>query len=179
MRQKLDPGKADPAFDRMVLIGHSMGGLLSKMIAVESGRPALAGRQRSAVRRADGRGETIIKLLRSGLIFGAYPGVRRVIYIATPHRGSRIDQGSLQRLGTRLIRLPDPLRAAHDRLVADNPPNFFREHFRKGLPSSIDELEWGSPILTGLAELAHPPALKVHSIKVCRIDACQLRFRFP
>ena len=36
-RRRLDPGKTDPAFDRMVLIGHSMGGLLCKMIAVDSG----------------------------------------------------------------------------------------------------------------------------------------------
>src|SRR5262249_31934156 len=28
VRQKLDPARSDPAFDRMVLIGHSMGGFL-------------------------------------------------------------------------------------------------------------------------------------------------------
>jgi pimeloyl-ACP methyl ester carboxylesterase len=37
VRQRLDPNKTDPAFDRMVLVGHSMGGLLCKMIAVDSG----------------------------------------------------------------------------------------------------------------------------------------------
>jgi hypothetical protein len=111
------------------------------------------------------------KLFRNGLIFGAHPGVRRVVYIATPHRGSRFDQGSIQQVGTRLIRLPDPLRAAHDRLVAQNPTNFFREHFRKGLPTSIDELEWGSPILTGLRDLVHSPEQKVHSIIAVRPDS--------
>ena len=40
--------------------------------------------------------------------------------------------------------------AARRRLVAENPPDFFREPFRKGLPSSIDELEWESPILTAV-----------------------------
>jgi pimeloyl-ACP methyl ester carboxylesterase len=163
VRQKLDPSKADAAFDRMVLIGHSMGGLLTKMISVRSGDrlwQVVSGRPFDEMigQEAD------LKLLHSGLIFDAHPSVRRVIYIATPHRGSQIDQGSLQKLGTRLIRLPDPLRAAHDRLVAGNPPGFFREHFRKGLPSSVDELEWGSPILTGLAELSHSPTVKVHSI---------------
>ena len=109
--------------------------------------------------------------MRDCLIFGAYPGVRRVVYIATPHRGSRVDRGSFQAIGTRLVLLPDPLRAAHHRLVAQNPPDFFREPFRRGLPSSIDELEWDSPILTGLSELAHPPALKVHSIIAVRPDS--------
>jgi hypothetical protein len=94
-----------------------------------------------------------------------------VIYIATPHRGSRLDRGPAQAIGTRLVRLPDALRAAHHRLVATNPPDFFREPFRKGLPKSIDELEWDSPILTGLSELAHPPALKVHTIIAVRPES--------
>ena len=58
----------------------------------------------------------------------------------------------------RLVRVPDPLRAAHRRLVASNGEGFFRDHFRKALPTSIEELEWGSPMITGLAELAPPPA---------------------
>src|SRR5262249_49798115 len=37
--------------------------------------------------------------------------------------------------------------------------------------NSIDELEWDSPILTGLSELAHPPALKVHTIIAVRPDS--------
>jgi pimeloyl-ACP methyl ester carboxylesterase len=169
VRQKLDPNKADDAFERMVVIGHSMGGLLAKMISVDSGDRLWRVVSDRPLGELIGR-EDDIKLFRSGLIFGAHPCVKRVVYIATPHRGSRFDQGSIQRLGTRLIRMPDPLRAAHDRLVAGNPPYFFREHFRKGLPSSIDELEWGSPILTGLADLAHSPVLKVHSIVAVRPD---------
>ena len=106
--------------------------------------------------------------MRDCLIFDPSPGVRRVIYIATPHRGSRLDRGSVRAIGTRLVVLPDPLRAAHHRLVAENSPDFFREPFRRRLPSSIDELEWDSPILTALSELAHPPALKVHSIIAVR-----------
>jgi pimeloyl-ACP methyl ester carboxylesterase len=170
VRQKLDPNKTDAAFERMVVIGHSMGGLLAKMIAVESGDRLWRVVSDRPLRELLGR-EDDIKLFRSGLIFGAYPGIRRVVYIATPHRGSRFDKGSIQRVGTRLIRMPDPLRAAHDRLVALNPPNFFREHFRNGLPTSIDELEWGSPILTGLADLSHSPVLKVHSIIAVRPDS--------
>jgi pimeloyl-ACP methyl ester carboxylesterase len=168
--RKLDPGKTDAAFDRMMLIGHSMGGLLSKMAAVNSGDRLWRVVSDRPLAELKGR-EDDRQLLRSALIFDAHPGVRRVVYIATPHRGSRLDQGPLQRVGTRLIRMPDPLRAAHDRLVADNLPSFFHEHFRKGLPSSVDELEWGSPILTGLSDLSHPPATKVHSIIAVRPDS--------
>ncbi len=169
-RRKLDPGRTDPAFDRMVLVGHSMGGLLSKMIAVEPGDRLWRVVSDRPFDEMKGE-EADRKQLQSVLFFRAHPAVHRVIYIATPHRGSRLDQGPLERVGTRLIRMPDPLRAAHDRLVAENPVSFFHEFFRKGLPTSIDELEWGSPILTGLSDLPHLPATKVHSIIAVRPDS--------
>jgi pimeloyl-ACP methyl ester carboxylesterase len=171
-RHKLDPDQSDPAFDRMVLVGHSMGGLLAKMMVVETGdrlwrvvsdRPfdelACAPDDRDLFRRA--------------LFFGPRPEVRRVVFIATPHRGSRLDRGSLRHLGTRLVRLPDPLRAAHGRLIARNPPTFFKEFFRKGLPTSVDELEWSSPILTSLHDIPPSPAVKVHSVIAVRPETAR------
>jgi pimeloyl-ACP methyl ester carboxylesterase len=169
VRRKLDPDRSDTALDRMVIVGHSMGGLLSKMMATATGDRLW--RVISDRPFGELRGEKAdLDLFRSGLFFGARPEVRRVVYIATPHRGSRFDRGGIERLGTRLVRVPDPLVAAHHRLVTRNGPTFFREYFRKGLPTSIDELEWGAPILTGLAELPPAPAVKVHSIIAIRPD---------
>ncbi len=87
-----------------------------------------------------------------------------MVFIATPHRGSQVDQGPLGHLGSRLIRLPDPLRASYSRLIARNRPDFFNERFRKGLPTSVDELEWQSPILMRLDQLGFAPGIKAHSI---------------
>ena len=109
-------------------------------------------------------------LFRSALIFKPRPEVRRVVFIATPHRGSRVDHGGLGRLGSRLVRLPDPLRASYGRLIARNGPDFFVERFRKGLPTSIDELEWQSPILMGLDELGLATNVTAHSIIADRRD---------
>ena len=163
VRRKFDPDRSDAAFDRMVLVGHSMGGLLTKMMVQESGtrlwrlisdRPAedLAGDPADC------------DLFRHALIYKPRPEVRRVVFIATPHRGSRVDRGGLERLGSRLVRLPDPLRASYGRLLDRNGPDFFAERFRRGLPTSIDELEWQSPILMGLDELGVAPTIKAHSI---------------
>jgi pimeloyl-ACP methyl ester carboxylesterase len=163
VRRKFDPDRSDAAFDRMVLVGHSMGGLLSKMMVQESGtrlwglisdRPFedLAGDQDDCDR------------FRRALIFKPRPEVRRVVFIATPHRGSRLDRGGLERLGTRLVRLPDPLRASYGRLLTRNGPDFFTERFRRGLPTSIDELQWQSPFLMGLDELGLAPTIMAHSI---------------
>ena len=163
VRRKFDPEGSDAAFDRMVLVGHSMGGLLTKMMVQDSGtrlwrlisdRPVdeLAGEPQDR------------DLFRRALIFRPCPEVRRVLFIATPHRGSRVDRGGLEHLGSRLIRLPDPLRVSHERLLARNGPDFFVERFRKGLPTSIDELGWQSPILMGLNELGLATTIKAHSI---------------
>jgi pimeloyl-ACP methyl ester carboxylesterase len=169
VRRKFDPDRSDAAFDRMVIVGHSMGGLITKMMVQDSGtrlwrlvsdRPIdeLAG-------EPDDR-----ELFRRALIYKPRPEVRRVVFIATPHRGSRVDRGGLERLGSRLVRLPDPLRASHDRLLARNAPEFFTERFRKGLPTSIDELEWQSPILMRLDELGLAPTITAHSIIAVRRD---------
>jgi pimeloyl-ACP methyl ester carboxylesterase len=163
VRQKFDPDRSEGAFDRMVLIGHSMGGLITKMMAQETGsrlwqivsdRPAdqLAGDP------AD------LELFRRALFYKPRIEVRRVVFIATPHRGSRVDKGPLGHLGSRLVRVQDPLRASYGRLIARNVPEFFNERFRKGLPTSVDELEWHSPILLRLDELGVAPAIKGHSI---------------
>ena len=163
VRRKFDPDRTDVAFDRMALVGHSMGGLLTKMMVQESGtrlwrltcdRPVM-----------DLAGDPAdCELLRNALIFKPRPEVRRVVFIATPHRGSRVDRGGLGRLGSRLVRLPDPLRASYGRLIARNGPDFFVERFRRGLPTSIDELEWRSPILMLLDELRPAPNVTAHSI---------------
>ncbi|MBV8236721.1 MAG: hypothetical protein JO075_13565, partial [Acidimicrobiia bacterium] len=42
--------------------------------------------------------------------------------------------------------------------------DFFKERFRNGLPTSVDELEWQAPILMGLDELGLAPAIQAHSI---------------
>ncbi len=168
-RRKFAPDNSDPAFAKMVLVGHSMGGLLSKMMVVEAGNRIWQVITDQPFEKLVATPEDR-ELFRNALIFRAQPEVRRAIFIATPHQGSHVDKGSLQRIGTRLVRLPDPLRTVHHRLIARNDQSFFREHFRKSLPTSIDELEWGSPILKGLHDLPVIPSVKVHSIIAVRPD---------
>jgi len=169
VRRKFDRDGSDGAFDRMVVVGHSMGGLLTKMMVQESGtrmwqvisdRPVddLAGDPADCA------------LFRSAVIFKPRPEVRRVVFINTPHRGSRLDQGGLEHIGSRLVRLHDPLRASYSRLIARNPADFFKPYFRNGLPTSVDELEWQSPFLMGLNELRLAPTIEAHSIISDRRD---------
>jgi pimeloyl-ACP methyl ester carboxylesterase len=169
VRRRIDPDGSDAALDRMVLVGHSMGGLLTKMMVQESGTRMWQVVSHRPVDELAGDPEDR-DLLRGALIFQPRREVRRVVYIATPHHGSRVDQGPLGRLGSQLIRLPDPLRASYKRLIDRNRADFFTEFFRRALPTSVDELEWHSPILMGLADLKLAPQIKSHSIIADRRD---------
>jgi pimeloyl-ACP methyl ester carboxylesterase len=163
VRRQFDPDGSDAAIDRMVVVGHSMGGLLAKMMVQDSGSRLWRIVSDHPVDELAGEPEDR-DLFRSALIFKPRPEVRRVVFIATPHRGSRVDRGRLGRLGSRLVRRHEPLRASFGRLMARNGPAFFRERLREGLPTSIDELEWGSPILTGLWDLGLAADVTAHSI---------------
>jgi hypothetical protein len=74
----------------------------------------------------------------------------------------------LMHFGSRIVGLPDPLRASYQRLTARSGPDFFAKRLRKGLPTSIDELEWQSRILMGLDEIELAATIKAHSIIVDR-----------
>jgi pimeloyl-ACP methyl ester carboxylesterase len=112
--RRLDPQAQSAALQRMVLVGHSMGGLLSRMQAIDSGTDFWSAHFRKppeALRLSAGSRE---RLTRS-LVFERRPEVARLIFITVPHRGSKLaDKGFAMRLA-RFVRLPvDSLLLAKD-----------------------------------------------------------------
>ena len=160
---------SDPAFDQMVLIGHSLGGLLAKLMAQDSGSRLWETIRAQPADRLDGPAEAR-ELLRQAFHFNPLPGVRRIIFIATPHRGSRVDRGTIHALGTRLIRHGELVQRTHATLLESNGPDFFLNTFREGLPTSVDELTWEHPRLLALCDLGIDPAVNYHSIIADRRD---------
>ena len=101
----LDPKGRDAALRRMVLIGHSQGGLLVKMQAIESGDRlwnAVSEKPLAEMRLSDENRE----LLQRGLFVEPLPEVGRVVFISTPHRGSFLASRFVSSLLRRLTRLP-------------------------------------------------------------------------
>ena len=81
----LDPEGKDPGLKQMVVIGHSQGGLLTKMTAIDSGMqlwPFSVPPEELTV-SAETR-----ELLSQALLLKPLPFVKRVVFIATPHGGS-------------------------------------------------------------------------------------------
>ncbi|MDM8526331.1 alpha/beta fold hydrolase [Desulfococcaceae bacterium HSG8] len=164
-----DPEGTDPAFNQMVLIGHSMGGLLSKIMVKDGGdrlwevvsdiplsELGLPPEKRSALERM--------------FYFKPLPFIRREIFICTPHRGSELADLSISRFGSSLVKLPGKILdtgAEIFKAVAMKPIRVIagdRGLKLDSIPTSIDNLSPGNPFLNVLAEIPFAPGVTFHSI---------------
>jgi hypothetical protein len=143
-----------PKTKDMVLISHSMGGLLSQMQAVTTGR-VLWDRvfQGDADRLyAKVRPDNVVK---RALVFDANPRVHRIVFICVPHRGSDLATNWIGSFGVGLISLPGKLLSgAADVVSAPLEKDVGVKH----MPTGINGLSPRSPLLRGLDTLAiHAP----------------------
>ncbi len=162
LRAELDPGHQDTALDQMVFVGHSMGGLVSKLLTIDSGNDfwGLVSAQPFDVLKA--QPQTRAELQRI-FFFERQACVRRVVFLATPHHGSKLSPSPPAQLAARLIRAPKALvQAAHD--VAQEDPQFWAALHYDHLPTSVDLLAPGAPTLELLAARPAPQGVHYHSI---------------
>lgn len=163
LRADVDPSRSDPALDNLVLVGHSMGGLISKLLTVDSNDDFWRLVSKESFERIKARPESR-KALQRVFFFTHMPEVRRVIFLGTPHRGSKLSPSWPGRLAVRLVRLPQPLMQVAEDIVKENPSGILPALHTDRLPTSIDLLAPESPALQLLA--ARRPACTVayHSI---------------
>ena len=161
-RTQFNTEGAAPDFDQMVLLGHSMGGLLCHSLAVSSGDRFWQLHSDRPFKEILGPPEVLTEL-RQFLFFEPMPSVRRVVYLATPHRGSDLSRGMIGRVSSSLIEDSDHIHKLLSTLIADNPDAFDRKRFRR-LPNSIETLSTNNPVLTALMEMKSGPDVTFHSI---------------
>ncbi|MCH2123948.1 MAG: hypothetical protein MK165_04095 [Pirellulaceae bacterium] len=161
-REKLDPDKQTATLDQLVLVGHSMGGLVSRLQTIESKDDFW--RALSDKPFQDLVAEPSVKQkLANTLFFQPNTSIRRVVTIGTPHRGSHYSNTYTQWLGQKLITLPPLLRSVTNRITRENP-GFFKDTEFLTTTNSIDSLSPESPILQVLLAAQKAPWVTHHNI---------------
>ena len=106
LRRQLDAiGKKYPLRKPMVVIGHSMGGCISRLLITDSGIELWKKIFHRTPDQVDLDGETR-DILTESLIFQRRPEVGRVIFVSAPLRGSDLATHWLGRIGSSLIAPP-------------------------------------------------------------------------
>jgi hypothetical protein len=135
--QQRYPGSKD-----MVLVGHSMGGILSRTQIINLDRNAwdAMGKDKASKLFAKIRKGSIIDRATT---FQANPHVDRAIFICTPHRGSEMAIGTLGELAIRLIALPVDIASTMSDSLGSSIAMITGDP--KRLPNSVSGLSPGNP----------------------------------
>ena len=161
------PADGDPALHEIVLIGHSQGGLLTKMQVVSTGDRLW--KSVSTIPFDEARlSKKNRDLLEQAAFFEPVPEVSRVIFIATPHRGSFLAAKWTGRFARRLVRVPAEVTKMSLELITLQPPEAFSGDTRGD--TSIDFMTPGNPTLLALADLPIADGVAVHSIVAVKGD---------
>ncbi len=105
LRQRCDPQQENENLRRMVLVGHSMGGLLSYLMTVDSGDRLWKSVSGVPVAELSSDRRTTNEIRRV-FFFRSDPDVDRIVTIASPFRGSSYANRVTRWLGRTLISLP-------------------------------------------------------------------------
>jgi pimeloyl-ACP methyl ester carboxylesterase len=157
---ELDPKGTDLTLRRMVVIGHSQGGLLTKLMAIRSGNRFWENVSRDSFEQIELRPETR-ELLREGMFFEPMPTIKRVIFIATPHHGSFRATGFALNLIRRMVTLPGTLVSQFQDILKGQQ---FAHLGVSQLPTSVDNMSPGNPFIRALNDLPIDPGITAHSI---------------
>jgi len=130
-----------------VLVGHSMGGMLTHA-QVSTVTRAMWEKDKSlgdAAKSIFARNSSDSLVVRS-LTFRANPRIKRVVFVCTPHRGSDMATSGVGRFGISLIALPFTLTSAiKDSLTTAEVGQFTGS--AKRLPTSVGGLKPSNPAL--------------------------------
>jgi hypothetical protein len=162
LRKTLDPQATHPVLDQMVLVGHSMGGLVSRMQTLESGEEFWRILSDEPYEKVKGE-DVERQRLAAALFFHPNSAIKRVVTIGTPHRGSDYANDYTRWIGRKLIKLPSSITDIGNSLIRQNP-NMFRNTELLTTTTSIDSLSPDSPIFPTMLRARRAPWVTYHNI---------------
>jgi pimeloyl-ACP methyl ester carboxylesterase len=162
IQKELDPEGRDPALRRMVLIGHSQGGLLARLMVTDSGTrfwDNLSHVPFSEIKASPATRE----LIQNTMFFEPVPSVSEVVFMCTPHRGSFRVSTLVLSLVRRLVTLPLSAMQELGEFARLNPDAISLKAVGD-LPNAVDSMSPDSRFIRALSASAIASGVTVHSI---------------
>jgi pimeloyl-ACP methyl ester carboxylesterase len=162
----LDPEGDDPARRGTVLIGHSLGGVIARLLCVNSGDVLWNAAFTVPPQQVHADPADVASVVDT-FRFGPYPGVTDAIFIATPHRGSPSATRWFGRLARVLVGRRTPELQALKQ-VADADPAAVRPEllafYQQARLNSISTLQVAQPVRAAGEKLMPVEGIVYHTI---------------
>jgi Alpha/beta hydrolase family len=163
MREQLDAINARyPGHKKVVLIGHSMGGLISRTMLTDSGMTLWHAAFKASPDQLQ-VSERSRKLLTQSLIFKHRDEVGRVIFISAPHRGSELATNWAGRIGSSLVKAPFTLLGVANEARGLITRDASALQLRR-IPNSIDTLAPNNRFVKAINTIPLTPGIPYNSI---------------
>ena len=163
LRKELDGAERKyPLHKKMIVIGHSMGGCISRLLITDSGEK-LWKLQFGKTPDQTSLSPVSKRLLEEALIFQHRPEIGRVIFISSPLKGSEIAKNPLGRIGSMLIRTPGSLLSVGSDALKHM--SFHAGDLRiKRAPNSIDTLSPNNRFVRNINQIPITAGIPYHTI---------------
>jgi pimeloyl-ACP methyl ester carboxylesterase len=163
---ELDPEGKDPALQQMVVIGHSQGGLLTKLTAIDSGTKfwdLLSDKPFEQMQL----GPEAREFIKQSAFYTPLPFVKRVVFISTPQHGAMLAASRfVTGLASRLVNLPLTVvntTALMAQIATASGDEKVAAMLSRPM-TSIDTMNPNNPVLQVLASIPVTPGIPAHSI---------------
>lgn len=160
---KRDPAANNTTLRQMVVVGHSQGGLLAKATAIDTGTRIWDLFSTNQLEHVE-LNEADRQRLRDAFLVEPLPFVRRVVFVATPHRGSYLSVGFVRNFAHWLVSLPGATIERSKQLISLTTGSPLGNFLNGRLPTSLDSMSPRNPALMTMAEIPVSPDIKAHSI---------------
>ena len=160
--KRFDPDGTDECLKHMIVIGHSQGGLLTKMMLIDSGDRFWRNVSDTPLDELN-VSESTRALMRDAVFVEPLPFVTRVVFVATPHRGSYLAGPQIvRRLAQKLISMPSTLvQSGADLFSKDDIKPYLK---MQTFPTAIDNMSPTHPFIQTISEIPVAPGVHAHSI---------------
>ena len=163
LRQELDAiEKKFPLGRKMVVVGHSMGGCISRTLITDTGNKIWLEAFGTLPEQTEMAAESK-DLLKQAIILKHRPEIGRVIFMSAPLRGSDMASNWLGRIGSMLVRTPSRLLTVGQTIRENMKPDPAALQLKR-FPNSVDTLAPNNRFVVAINKIPITPGIPYHTI---------------